>query len=486
MAISSTGLGSGLNVESIITQLMTLEKRPLDILKQKDQVDQARLSAFGQVKSQFDNLKATAASVATASSWQAVSATLGNTAVASAIAVAGATPGTYAIEVTNLAQAHTLASAAYAASTTVVGTGTLNIDIGTYSAGVFTPNAGTTTKTAAITVSNNTLAGVRDAINAANAGVTASIVTDASGARLAVTSNATGATNSVRMTVTNDGDANDTDTSGLSALAFNPAAAINNGKNLTSAQAALDANLKISGITIASASNTLTGALDGVTLTLTGTNAGAPTTLTIANNRTALTQMAQQFVTNYNNTVKTLSDLTKADPNGKATGILQADATARSLKSSLQGLLHQPVTGITTPYTTLSDVGITAQKDGTLTLDSAKFTAALDSGIDKVAALFTTTGSSTDPKTQGIALRVSNTIGNALSSIVDSRSLGIQTSLKSRSKSEIALNNRLALVEQRLRNQYLALDKQMNQLNGLQQALTQMLTQLSANSTNRN
>jgi flagellar hook-associated protein 2 len=226
--VSAPGIGSGLDVNGIVSQLMAAERQPLVLLNKQEQAYNQKLSAFGQVRSALASFQTALKDLASGSKFQALGATSSNTQVLSASASGKATPASYQIEVQQLAQQHKLASSGYATSDDVVGSGTLTIQFGSYDSdsNTFTANADKAAQSITIDPANQTLAGIRDAINAANAGVTATIVNDgsAAGNRLVLTSADSGAANSLKISVADD-DGNDLNDSGLSALAYDPTVA---------------------------------------------------------------------------------------------------------------------------------------------------------------------------------------------------------------------------------------------------------------------
>lgn len=396
--ISSPGIGSGLDVNGIVSQLMATERQPLNALVRQELAYTQKLSAFGQVRSALASFQGALQNLSSSSKFQALSATSSDTKVLSASASGSATPASYQLEVLQLAQQHKVASSGYAAPSSVVGSGTLTIQFGTYDSGLntFTVNAEKATKTIAIAPANNTLAGIRDAINAANAGVMATIVNDgsATGNRLVLTSTDSGAANSLKVTVTDD-DATDTDTSGLSALAYNPTAVVGSGKNLSQVAVARDAQIKVDGITVNQPTNTVTNAIDGVTLNLVQTNVGVPLTLTVSRDTKSVTDAVQSFVTSFNTANSTIKNLTAFNGVGAQNGILLGDGTVRAIQTQMRSLLNTPVeTG--GALTTLSQIGVSFGSDGSLALDSAKLNTAINTNFDGIAALFAKTGKTSD------------------------------------------------------------------------------------------
>lgn len=460
-AMSSTGIGSGLDVTSIVNGLMTIEKQPLDKLQSQATSFQTKLSAFGTLQSQLANLRDVADRLTGADAWRPVQATLGDPAVATATATATAAAGTHTLQVDRLARPQILASGRYAASTTAVGTGTLTLTLGTTAAdGSFTARAGATPVTVTITPANNTLAGVRDAINAAKAGVTASIVNDAQGSRL-VLRGADGADSSVRIEAADD-DGNATDTAGLSALAWNPAAPVAGAMAQT--QSAQDARFFLDGVELSSATNAPKDVLDGVTLTLKQTTAG-PVQLTVAVQDSAIRKNVTDFIAAYNTLNGALRVQTQADPGGKTRGPLQADSTAMSLLNGLRAVLRGGVTGLGAPNS-LAAAGIALQQDGSLKIDEARFAKALEAP-GQLAGLFTRAQDGADPNTRGFALRLRD-FAKALAAddgTLGSRMSGIKRSVEANKKQQDALEARLERTEVRLRAQYQALDTQMSSLN---------------------
>lgn len=392
--ISSAGIGSGLDVNSIVSQLMAIEQQPLKALATKEATYQAQLSAYGQLQGALSGFQSAMQGLSNAYQFNGVSATSSDSTVASASASATAIAGSYAINVTTLAQAQQLASSALASTTTTVGTGTLTFQFGTWNGSSFSSNASTPSKTVTIDSAHNTLSGIRDAVNAAKIGVTATIVNDGTGYRLAFASNNTGAANSLKITVGNDGDGNNTDAAGLSQLAYDPAAAAGSGKNLSQTLAAQDASFTVNGIGITKSSNTISDVIQGVSLTL--LKQSATTTITVAQNTSAVQNNVQNFVKAYNTLSKAIGDLTAYDPSTGKAAILQGDYSTLSILNQVRNLLNRPITGLSGPYTSLSQVGVSFQTDGSLALDSTKLQSALSGNFSAVAGLFASVGQTSD------------------------------------------------------------------------------------------
>ncbi len=391
--ITASGIGSNLDVNSIVSQLMTVEQQPLAALNRKEASYQAQLSAYGSLRSALSGLRDAANGLSQAATFSAWLAAPSDATLYTAKATSGASVGSHTVEVKTLAQAQRIRSAAYASTSDTVGSGTLTIEFGTYTGGAFTANAERGTATITIPSSAQSLAGVRDAINAAKAGVTASIVNDGTGNRLVLASAQTGAANAMRVTVADD-DGNPADAAGLSALAYD--AATGRTANMAEAVAARNAEAVIDGITVTKASNTITDALEGVTLTLTKASPGTTTTLAVSRDTTAARSAIQKLVDTYNQLGTTLKQLAGYDAASKQAGVLQGDAAVRTIQSQLRSALSASLGNAGGGFATLSEVGIAFGRDGKLSLDATKLAAALDDPAKNVAALFATVGTPTD------------------------------------------------------------------------------------------
>ena len=413
MAISSPGIGSSLDVNSIISQLMALERQPLTALATKETGYQAKLSAYGTLKSSLASFQSAAQALATPAKFVAQKAAVADPTIFSATAGSGAASGSYSVEVGLLAQAQKLKSSgtAFAATSSTIGSGTLTIDFGTYSGDNFTLNPDKATKTISIASGQSSLAGIRDAINAGNAGVMAGIVNDGSGYRLTLSSRDTGAANALRVIVT-DGDGTHTDTSGLSQLMFD-GRSISGVKNLTQSAAAQNASVTIDGIVINKASNTITDAIEGVTLSLLKQSTPDTTTnLTVARDSAGTRSAVEAFVKAYNDSATALKDLSAYDAATKQAAVLQGDSAVRSIQSALRALLSSALATAGGGLATLSDIGIAFQTDGTLKLDSAKLQTVVDDPAKDISTLFAAVGKPTDSLVSFVSAGSSTKAGN--------------------------------------------------------------------------
>jgi len=412
--LTANGVGSGLDISGLVSKLMAVENQKLTNLDNQKSAYQSKLSAYGQVKSALGTFQAALASLKNPSSLSALGAASTDYTAVIPNAGAGAVEGTYSVQVTQLAKAVKLASAGYAATSDTVGTGTLTFDFGTYAGGAFTSN-GNGVKTVTIGADQQSLTGVRDAVNAANIGVTATIVNDGStnGNRLVFTSNATGAANSMKVTVA-DADGGNTDAAGLSALAFDPAAAAGSGKNLEQKVAAQDAKLTVDGIAISKTTNVVSDAIQGVTLTLTKETTGDGAKVPVSSDTSAPTKAVNDFVTAYNTLLGTLKGLTKYDATANKASVLTGDSLVRSIQSRVSGILGNAVSGLATDGTstvTLRQAGISLKADGSLSVDAAKL-AAVAKSADGIGRLFGSIAKATDSAVSAAVSGTATTTGS--------------------------------------------------------------------------
>jgi len=400
--ISSPGIGSGLNVNAIVSALMTVESQPINLLNQQEQSYQTKLSAYGSMTAALSSFQNSVATLTSQSTFQTLSATPSDTTVLTASAANTASTGNYSINTTALAQAETLVASGQTSTTSAIGTGTsttLTFSFGTttgtttqgvYGTGTsFTQDPTQGSKTVTIDSSNNSLQGIMDAINAANIGVTASIVNDGSSApyRLELTSS-TGASHSMEIAVSGD-------TTLYNLLNYNPTQAAGSGQNMTQTASGQDAALTVNGLSITSPTNTVSSAISGVTLNLLKTGTSS---LAITNDASSVATAVQSFVTAYNTLHGTLSPLTAYDSTTQQGGPLLGDYTAMSVQTQLSGILVSAVPGLSgnSSITTLGQLGISLNKDGTLSLDNAKLQSAISSNLSDVAGMFASVGKTTD------------------------------------------------------------------------------------------
>jgi flagellar hook-associated protein 2 len=391
--ISGTTQGN-FDVASIVSQLMAVERRPLTKLAQREAGIQSKISAYGSVKGALSGFQTAFANLNNLATYKAVKVSSSDETQVKAAATANAPAGAHSVRITNLASAHAIATGNYPTPDTAIGTGTLTFQRGTFSGSMFTANPGFATKAVTIAAAQNTVTGIRDAVNAANIGVSTSIVNDGTGYRL-VFSSADGSANSLKLTAS-DEDGSDTNAAGLSALAFDPAATAGNGKNLIEMRGAQDAIAIIDGITVSSSSNSISSAIDGVTFTANNVSTSTAT-VRIEQDNGGIKTGIDAFIKAYNDLSNQLKQLSAFDAASRQAGPLNGDSTLRALQSELRTLVSAKVS-TTGSLRGLSDVGIALDKNGLLQLDSTKLQKQMDLDRGAIAQLFAKAGQTSDSR----------------------------------------------------------------------------------------
>ena len=477
--LSSLGVGAGIDSESIVTQLVALEKAPVEKIQTETTKLETKLSTWGRVQSAFSALKDASAALNKDSFWKATTATSSDSAAVSVTSSAGTPAGAYSVNVSSLATAQFISSAAYTDKTSVVGDGSLKITFGTYESDGGDPPAITFSAKAAaaaidITISpgDNTLEKIRDRINAANAGVTASLVTDAAGTRL-VMRGPNGETNGFKVEVTEG------TTAGLSALAFDGSTG-GGTSNMVSNQSAANAKATINGIEISSESNTLTDVLDGLTLQLNKVTTSA-VDVSVADDTTSIKAGIEAFKTAYNDLVGLIRVQTLYDQDSQTAGPLQGDSTATGLLRQIRTLAGT-TTSASSTFNRLSAIGFDIGTDGTLSLNSTKLDTAMKN-LPELQKFFS--NDDTDASAQGIAQRFQDLASQIVDTdgIISTRQEGIKATIKRNDQKIERLEDRVALIEARLRKQYSALDTSMGSLTALQSYVTAQLAAMSNSSS---
>ena len=427
MPITATGIGSGLDVESLVSQLVLSDVQPVENrLNTKEATYLAQLTAYGSVKSALAKFQTAAASASAASQYTGKLASTSSSDAVTATAEPSAAVADYAVDVVSLATAQSLASGAFSATTETLGTGTLTISLGTVtydsvagSVTGFTQKSGTSAVSVVIDSSNNTLTGVRDALNAASAGLNASVVNDGSGYRLVIQSNTTGAENAISISVDDTGDSNSTDNAGLSQLAFNESAA-----NILQTGSGADAAIKINGLDVTSPSNTVSGAVEGVSFTLKKITSSAAT-VAVTKDTAKATAGINGLINGFNQLNAELNSLTAYNAAASRSSVLTGDATLRNLASNVRASLNAAVANSGGQYSTLAELGITTNViDGSLSLNNTKFAAILENDATDVAKVlaafgtpsnanveFVSAGSATEVGTYAVASTTTTTSG---------------------------------------------------------------------------
>ena len=465
--VSSLGVGSGLDLSGLLTQLVNAEKAPQQaIINQQTATANANISALGTLQSALTTFQSALANLKDASDYNAKTATSSDTSAFSATAVTTADVGNYNIGIVSVAQANKIASANFASQTTTVGDGTLTIGVGSSSFDV------------AITAGvNDTVAGIRDAINNApgNTGVKASLLTVSDGAggtavKLVLTSTNTGAANQISVSVA-DSDGTNTDNTGLSQLYYLKSDTKNS--QLSQVNAAQDASITVDGFPATSSTNTFSSTIPGVTITALQASADPlnPTTaqLTIANDTSSIAQSVQTFVTAYNTLIGTFNQLATYNPTTQVAGPLFGDSSVALIQSQINKAIYSPVTGAAPTLNTLAQIGITTNADGTLSFDANLFGSATNNGSDAtdLGTLFS--------GANGIAGQLDNLITQVTGSggVLSTDQQKYTTLLSQLSDQQTALNARIATFQATYQAQFAALDQIVQQLNQTSSFLTQ-------------
>lgn len=457
MTISAAGIGSGLDINGLVSQLMISESKPLELLKAQEKQFDTKLSAYGSLKSAISTFQTAMKDLTGSKGLSAQTVTSSNAGVLSSTANGTAAAGVFTIEVTQLAQQHKLTSAGVADATVSLGSGSLNIKVGDDDEVVVTPT-------------DYSLQGIRDAINESDAGVTATIVNDgtANGNHLVITSKDSGAANTVKITATD---------ASLSQFDYDPASPVlydadTPPAGMSQLQAAQDAGLKVDGIPITKPSNTITDAIQGVSLNLIQISGTTPVTITVGQDTGTVKTSIDNFVKAFNDLKQTIGKLTAYDPTTKIGGPLVGDAGARSVLNQIRGVLTESITGAGS-LGLLSDIGVSFQKDGTLALDNSKLQKAIDENFEDVAKLFTST--------EGFATQLNSLAGDMLATdgLIASRTDGLNNSIQNIKKREDSMQARLDSIEERYRAQFIALDQALSSMQSTSAYLTQQLSALA-------
>lgn len=478
---SSVASSAGLDVPMLVSQLMAIEHQPIDKLNAKIDTDQARISSFGTLMGLVSSFQTALQGLN--NNLQGFSATSSDAGIFSASAASTAAAGIYALDISSLAQPQSLVAIGQTSSTAAIGTGaatTVTFDFGTIdisasnshgggslSGGVYT-NAdyisnGSGTKSITIDGTNNTLQGIRDAINAAKMGVTATIVNDGSATpyRLVLTSDKSGISNSLKIT-TSGGDG-----SIDALLAYDPAG-LPAAQHLNQTTAAQNANFTVNGITVTSTSNTISDAIQGVALTLNKVTT-APVNLTVARDTSAIKTAVSGFVDAYNALVTQLKSRSAYGGDGKTAPPLAGDGTIRLMLDQLHGIFNIGAGGT---LTSLSQIGITTQKDGTLKLDSSQLSSAMSNNFSDVADLFSSG--------TGYATRLSAWSKAVLApgGLIDTRTQSLRNTIKGYNDQIDKLEIRMATLRKRYTATYSNLNVLLSNMSSTSAYLSQQLTRM--------
>lgn len=477
--ITSLGVGSGIDINTMVTQLVAVERQPILQLQSAATRLNTQISSLGKMQSLLSAVQDAANALTSNTLWTATTASSADESVVLPVGGSTATPGNYAVTVQSLAAPQTLVSSTvFGAATDLVGGGTLTLEIGSWDAGLtaFTPKSGGTPLAITVTAAD-TLQTLRDKINGQGAGVTATIVTDASGSRLSLRSSTSGVENGFRLTATDD-DGNHTDGAGLSRLAFDPPGG---ATSMLHAQAGSNATATINGVPVTTTTNDLANVVEGMTLRL-RKNSATPVDVSVASDTAAVRKAVQTFADAYNALARYIGEQTKYDPTTKVGGPLQGDSTVTSLLGRLRGVLNNP-SGASASFTRMSDIGLQLQRDGTLSVNSARLEAALANPTELRKAL-----ANNDPlvaSNNGFARQYAALATQALGTdgLLTTRTEGLRKLVTKNSEQQERMEERVGRYRERLVAQFTAMDTNLAKLNALQSYVTQQLAVLQKSSS---
>jgi len=450
--LSAAGITSGLDVDSIVSQLMALERRPLNLLQQKKDTIDTRISAYGDLKSSLSTFQDAMKKLSSPEALKIYNATSGSDAVYTASATNTAAASTYSIEVLRLAERHKFASRELLDTDTIGGKNNdaLEIQVGTDPANILTVDLSTA----------KTLGDIKDAINnsTANPGVSATIVFGNSGnQKLVITASDSGSANALTLSYAGKVKAGD--------FGFQEV------NNISGNTALLDAEVSVDGYSITRGNNTIDDVITGVTIDLHSADPGFVYGLDIARDTAAVTDNVQAFADAYNE-VKSAVDKLRADE-------LATDSLLFSVERGLRNIMNAPASGLPSGLSYLGEIGVSFSRDGVLTVDKTKVESALTNNFNAVSELFSTTG-------QGFANRLDTLVDGWLASdgLIDGRTDSLDGNKRLLEKREESLEYRMSQIERRLFAQFSQLDTLLGSLQTTSAFLSQSLGQLPGASDN--
>ena len=463
MAISSVGIGSGLEVETIVSKLVALESKPIAALQTKASGINTQISAFSQLKSQISNLQDQVDKLAKPATWLGNTLTSSNSTQVTGTATSSAVQATYDVEVSQMAAGQTIGSGLVPSGTTL-GPGKLTISMGTYGANGLTPNTKdgkNVSFSVEIAAEDDSLAKIAAKINAAKGDVSATVLKDHTGERLVLQSKTTGVNSAFSV---------EAEGAGLQQFAYN-------GTDATMKRSveAQDTLAKINGIDMASHTNVFEEVAAGVTLTVAQKSAkdAAPVRITIANDTATAKTALKNLVESYNALSNALKTMTAYDKDSKTAGTLQGDSTAVNLQSAMRRLLSGPG-GEGGGFTSLSQMGVAFQKDGTLKIDDTKLDKALKDP-DSMSKFFTADVANANQ--DGLAVRMKDFTTGLLATggTFSTKDETLKNALKRNTADQERQSARVTAYEARLRAQYSRLDTQMASLKSLDTYVSQQV-----------
>ncbi|ARN73053.1 flagellar filament capping protein FliD [Oceanicoccus sagamiensis] len=478
-SITSVGVGSGLDLETLIENILEAEKTPTETrLNLQETETQATITAFGSIKSTLSSFQDSLANLKDSNFFSSRQATSGNSESFTATSESTAEIGNYEVAVLALAEASKVATnGSFADPDATVGEGTLTL--GFVDGDNFDISVAAT----------DSLTTIRDAINNAedNTGITASLLTVDAGmgdgstiTELVLTSNNTGEANQITISVDDSGDGDDTDGSGLSQFYFDGSDPDNVANQLVNKASAQDASITVDGFTAFSASNTFDSVIDGVSITAVTAdeNPGDPTTaaLNVAIDTTGVQNEITTFAATYNELIIVMNQLTDYNAETETRGILNSDSSARIIEEQIRRIMTDTVDGAPSDFNNLSYLGFSTNQNGTLNLKTdsslsyeSNLADAVSSNFDDLASIFT--------GDDGVATRLDDLLDSFLQSggTIDTKESILQEELNVIEEERFDLGFRLEKIEDRYRAQFAALDILVAQLNQTGNFLSEQL-----------
>lgn len=390
--ISALGTGSGIDANKLADQLTEVNKAAqAGRLTSQKTLLETQISDYGLMRSSLSKLETAAAALGSADTFNAKALSIPDTKLIGITKLdAKATAGSYQLKVEQVAQAQSLSSATFSSMTAPVGKGTLTIRLGEWNpaGNAFAVDASKTGATITIDDNNNSLTGLRDAINKANIGVTASIVSDGGSYKLLMTAK-TGAKNEIEITA-----AEDPGSPGLASFNFNETT-----RNLTQQQEGLDAKVRINGLLVNRESNQITDVVGGLEFDIFASSLTETISITITEDKATAEKVIRDFVAAYNTFKTEVENLVGFNAESKEYGSLRNDSLAKNLVQGVRNVLSSSVAGLGEGFSSLSSIGIRTKLDGSLEIiqnqENVDFRAAMDKNFDKVRDLFVPKTSST-------------------------------------------------------------------------------------------
>lgn len=463
--VTATGLGSGLDINALVTAIVDAERVPLTSRIESRKADvNALVSGYGQLQTKLDALRTAVSTIATSTGFSPATGSSSDTSSVGVTVASTAQPSSYEVGVSQLASSQSLVSGTFAATTTSVGSGTLTVAIGTptYNASPNNTTYASFSQSTSYSISiaaNSTLADVQSAINSSSAPVTASLVKSGDGYRLMISGDNSGASNGISLSVSSDADGSDTDNAGLSQLAFNATTT-----NLSQIAAPQDANFTLNGLALTATSNQISDVVDGLSLDLLSTTS-SNAVITVSRDTAEVNKNITAFVTAFNDFQTTQKELTKYDAITGVAGDLQGDAMTRTLVSQLRDKLSSTISGLTGTIDILSEVGISVSSDGSLSIDDDALSLAIASNLDGVQKFFvgeTVSGTAIS----GFAVLIDNLLDSYLDDggLLPTKLTALDDKLSDIEDDRLLYNQRMEALETRYLRQFNAMDSLLGQL----------------------